>query len=351
MKIIDDDPQDRVPLMKNIDERDRFRSSKHEDLPPDRVRLNVTRPENWPGLRLIAEAYQAIDPDFAKALAYRVDAVSYAHGLLTKHATVPPLYCPSGCDPTNLPAKSGECGNCGDKMKAVPVWTGSKGVDLIFKERRRQVEGEHWGPEHDDEAWTGTMALAAACYAAPIALYKQQVSSIGFAFVDPWPWEQRFDRRTERPVPPNLPSTGCQLRIRELVKAGGLIAAEVDRLLRAEDEDLGARSGARLTSHADVYGECKCAQPVLEDREWCRWCEEWCEPDTDGCCPRCWGITETVDPQPGCLEHAHLLDRWCPACEEWARRWGWEQGEPFDCLYCGSPTFQSSDTATEGVDA
>ena len=87
--------------------------------------------------------------------------------------------------------------------------------------------------------------------------------------------------------------------------------------------------------------DCACLRPNVTDHEWCRTCEEWCLPDEDGSCPGCWNGTVDVDPRPGCDEHAHLLDRWCPACEEWAGRFGWEQGGPFDCSQCGSPTAQN----------
>lgn len=56
----------------NLDEEGRFRSSKHTDLPPDRVRLNVARPENWPGLLLVADAYRESDPDFSAAIKARI---------------------------------------------------------------------------------------------------------------------------------------------------------------------------------------------------------------------------------------------------------------------------------------
>jgi hypothetical protein len=89
---------------------------------------------------------------------------------------------------------------------------------------------------------------------------------------------------------------------------------------------------------------CPCLQPRDETLELCRACEEWTHP-VEGECPSCGAATCSVDPRPGCSEHAHLLDRWCPSCEEWAGRWGWDPGGPFDCLHCGSPTYQSRDPA------
>lgn len=52
-----------------------FQSDKHPDLPPDRVRLNILRPENWPALLLIADAYQEKDAEFADDLRGRIEAL------------------------------------------------------------------------------------------------------------------------------------------------------------------------------------------------------------------------------------------------------------------------------------
>jgi hypothetical protein len=86
------------------------------------------------------------------------------------------------------------------------------GVDLIAAERRRQVEAKGWTPEHDAEHTNDQLARAAACYAMP-AMYR--------AYIDPmcpadWPWHRGHWK------PGN--------RLRELAKAGALIAAEIDRL-------------------------------------------------------------------------------------------------------------------------
>lgn len=84
----------------------------------------------------------------------------------------------------------------------------SDGLAVIAAERKRQVEAEGWTPEHDDEHATGELANAAVCY----ALGRRTVW---------WPWSLDW----WKPSPDN--------RIRELAKAGALIAAEIDRLQRA----------------------------------------------------------------------------------------------------------------------
>jgi hypothetical protein len=89
------------------------------------------------------------------------------------------------------------------------------GAELIAAERARQTAEEGWTLEHDAEHTDDELARAAACYAMP-AMYR--------AYVDPmcpadWPWHRGHWK------PGN--------RIRELVKAGALIAAEIDRLAAA----------------------------------------------------------------------------------------------------------------------
>lgn len=93
------------------------------------------------------------------------------------------------------------------------------GVELIAAERRRQVEKEGWDSGHDDEHDEEQLACAGACYAMPP---KVRVRSLldGTLLSHLWPW----DREWWKPRPRD--------RIRELVKAGALIAAEIDRLQR-----------------------------------------------------------------------------------------------------------------------
>lgn len=93
--------------------------------------------------------------------------------------------------------------------------TRKDGSALIADERARQITQEGWTPEHDDGHSNGDLAVAAACYAAPGGQLR------GEEIREQWPWENAWWKPT-----PND-------RVRELVKAGALIAAEIDRLLRA----------------------------------------------------------------------------------------------------------------------
>lgn len=90
------------------------------------------------------------------------------------------------------------------------------GVECILFERERQVEEEGWDYEHDTIANNNEQLVeAAALYALPEIrrAYEYDINNL-------WPW----DKKWWKPTPND--------RIRELSKAGALIAAEIDRLQR-----------------------------------------------------------------------------------------------------------------------
>lgn len=92
------------------------------------------------------------------------------------------------------------------------------GIEIIAAERNRQIEKEGWTPEHDASHVRGELAKAAACYAYPPLARADISPDIGKPpFI--WPFSAAF----WKPTPDN--------RIKELAKAGALIAAEIDRLL------------------------------------------------------------------------------------------------------------------------
>jgi hypothetical protein len=109
------------------------------------------------------------------------------------------------------------------------------GVDLITAERQRQIDDEGWTPEHDASHIGQSLAWAAVAYAAPETVYRKTELAAGATYLDPWPW-QSDKRVTTGPRAArnrhmdeaSAPTT--RDRIRELVKAGALIAAEIDRL-------------------------------------------------------------------------------------------------------------------------
>ncbi|QES82045.1 hypothetical protein FVA82_11730 [Pseudomonas aeruginosa] len=101
----------------------------------------------------------------------------------------------------------------------------------VQAERRRQVEAEGWTPEHDDEHDSGEIACAAACYALPPAHPARIEGALGRYGRDPniWPWTRDW----WKPAPND--------RRRELIKAGALVLAEIERLDRAAATQGGPR--------------------------------------------------------------------------------------------------------------
>jgi hypothetical protein len=93
------------------------------------------------------------------------------------------------------------------------------GVELIAAERKRQVAIEGWTAEHDDEHIMGEMIGASITYAAHalgVVTNDEIPTAGGHSF---WPWDDAWFKPTADPI-------------RNLVKAGALIAAEIDRLQR-----------------------------------------------------------------------------------------------------------------------
>ena len=92
----------------------------------------------------------------------------------------------------------------------------STGIDLIAAERQRQIDVEGYDADHD-KGYSTDIALAGASYALTPDFrsyaFHQRESP------DTWPW------RTEqwKPTPGD--------RIKELAKAGALIAAAIDAML------------------------------------------------------------------------------------------------------------------------
>lgn len=95
----------------------------------------------------------------------------------------------------------------------------SNALDDIAAERRRQVEAEGWTTEHDDTHANGEMAQAAGCYALHAGLPESAQVPDGISPMD-WPWDTKWWKPKDRR--------------RDLVRAGALIVAEIERLDRAE---------------------------------------------------------------------------------------------------------------------
>jgi len=96
----------------------------------------------------------------------------------------------------------------------------------VMAERARQISAEGWTPEHDDQHVDGEMAQASGCYALNAAGWKTE------ALRGCWPikWMAAWFK-------PTTPR-------RDLVKAGALIIAEIERQDRATTPaDLAAKIG------------------------------------------------------------------------------------------------------------
>jgi len=99
----------------------------------------------------------------------------------------------------------------------------------VLAERQRQVSAEGWTPEHDDEHRSGDMARAAASYAAQAGICGSWPAGAYMASLPPlddeergemmWPW----NREWWKPKNPRA----------DLVRAGALILAEIERMDRA----------------------------------------------------------------------------------------------------------------------
>jgi hypothetical protein len=89
----------------------------------------------------------------------------------------------------------------------------TRGMALIAGERLRQMNLEGYNAAHDDGHTEDELAYAAICYAAP---ERSRMDIVGPL----WPWRKECWKPNDR--------------LRDLVRAGALIAAEVDRLLRLQ---------------------------------------------------------------------------------------------------------------------
>ena len=107
---------------------------------------------------------------------------------------------------------------------------------LIIEERISQVAKKGYEPRHDDSHTDDELAFAAICYATP-PRSRQNLLGWNIFFKSrltpgPWPWSEGSWH----------PSNN---RKRELAKAGALILAELERLIRAE-----ADAARRAEAHA-----------------------------------------------------------------------------------------------------
>ena len=106
----------------------------------------------------------------------------------------------------------------GDRMKT--------GAEMITDERKRHTEKEGWTTEHDADHTGMELSVSAASYALDCAAtqseYHESWRKIYQEYSDKiWPFDKEWFKPTHDDP------------IKQLVKAGALLAAEIDRLLAA----------------------------------------------------------------------------------------------------------------------
>ncbi|MEO1035242.1 MAG: hypothetical protein AAFX44_06740 [Pseudomonadota bacterium] len=88
-------------------------------------------------------------------------------------------------------------------------------LEDIAAERQRQIDSEGWTADHDDEHTDDELSEAAACYAL------SGVCNARWLIEKIWPWDLKWWKPKDRR--------------RDLVRAGALIVAEIERLDRLKE--------------------------------------------------------------------------------------------------------------------
>jgi hypothetical protein len=98
----------------------------------------------------------------------------------------------------------------------------SQAIEDVVFERERQKTVERWSKEHDDQHVNGELARAAACYAYEAGRTDYQRDIDGNEPPMMWPWSAEWWKPTNRR--------------RDLIKAGAMILAEIERIDRAKQD-------------------------------------------------------------------------------------------------------------------
>lgn len=125
------------------------------------------------------------------------------------------------------------------------------GSELIAEERHRQINEEGFSVSKDASYRSGELNDAAISYAEAAAAHARGES---FRYLKSlihrprirWPWDNRWWKPSQDPI-------------RNLVKAGALIAAEIDRIQNEESDD---RTVIPLSSEETAKA---CAEAVLSE--------------------------------------------------------------------------------------
>lgn len=106
-------------------------------------------------------------------------------------------------------------------------------LERIRKEREAQLNTYGWTAEHDDTHVDGELAMAAALYATPEPMFVMRRNADNLCFEDAWPFDDA-DKRSRGLDNELLPARKINYhkRMQDLVQAGALIVAELERLQR-----------------------------------------------------------------------------------------------------------------------
>jgi hypothetical protein len=102
------------------------------------------------------------------------------------------------------------------------------GIELIADERQRQTNKEGWTAEHDAQFQKGELANAAIAYLIATKDDREAYEKGWIAHTRStayWPWDRNFWKPKDR--------------LANLVRAGALIAAEIDRFQQSVTHERG----------------------------------------------------------------------------------------------------------------
>lgn len=98
------------------------------------------------------------------------------------------------------------------------------GAQMIAKARAKEKNSPGWEPGANLEFYMGELGTIAACLATGVRIYKpvyRKGNPDSYSFVDPWP----------ETVSTKLDIRDTAERMEQLIEAGRLIAAEIDRII------------------------------------------------------------------------------------------------------------------------
>lgn len=127
----------------------------------------------------------------------------------------------------NCPGSNGNCHHCYIKLEKDeprPQYYVESGSDAIANERKRQVLKEGWTSEHDAEHNKQELIKAAKCY-----IEANLKGYVPHNIPTDWPWDACWWK-------PECDSES----IKNLKRAGALIAAEIDRLNKVKEFEIDA---------------------------------------------------------------------------------------------------------------